>query len=264
MDRKKITETNREAWNEVTPLHQKARKVNLEEQFKEKNFSVLGSLETKKLQEINIKGMEIAHLCCNNGIELLSILNSLEAESGTGFDISDEAIKEATKLQRSSGLNCSFIRTDVYEIDKKYYNSFDLVYFTIGALSWLPDLNELFLIASNLLKHNGKLFLYEMHPFLDMLDPENKENPLKISESYFKEEPWIEKSGIDYLGKTKYDAKTTIEFSHKLSDIMTAIIKAGLKINEFNEYPHDISAVFQHLEHKKMVPLCYLIIAGKG
>jgi len=45
---------------------------------------------------------------------------------------------------------------------------------------------------------------------------------------------------------------------------MTAIIKAGLKIIEFNEYPHDISAVFQHLEDEKMVPLCYLIIAGKG
>jgi hypothetical protein len=34
MDRKKITESNREAWNEVTPLHQKARKVNLEEKFR--------------------------------------------------------------------------------------------------------------------------------------------------------------------------------------------------------------------------------------
>ncbi len=264
MDRKKISETNREAWNEVTPLHQKARKVNLEEKFKEKNFSVLSTLETTKLQEINVKGMKIAQLCCNNGRELLSILNSLEAESGTGFDISDEAIKEATKLQRSSGLNCSFIRTDAYEIDKKYYNSFDLVYFTVGALSWLPDLNELFLISSKLLKPKGQLFLYEMHPFLDMFDPENKDDPLRISESYFKEEPWIEKSGIDYLGKTKYDAKTTIEYSHKLSDIMTAIIKAGLKITEFNEYPHDISAVFQHLEDKKMVPLSYLIIAGKG
>jgi len=200
----------------------------------------------------------------STGIELLSILNSLEAESGTGFDISDEAIKEATKLQQSSGLNCSFIRTDVYEIDKKYYNSFDLVYITVGALSWLPDLNELFLIASNLLKPKGQLFMYEMHPFLDMLDPENKKDPLKITESYFKVEPWIENAGIDYLGKTKYKAKTTIEFTHKLSDIINAIIKSGIQITELNEYPHDISAVFQHLECKKMVPLCYLIIAGKG
>ena len=41
MERKEITETNREAWNEVTPLHQKARKIDLAEKFKEKGFSLL-------------------------------------------------------------------------------------------------------------------------------------------------------------------------------------------------------------------------------
>jgi SAM-dependent methyltransferase len=263
MDRKKITEANREAWNEVTPLHQKARKINLEEKFKEKGYSLLDPIETKKLQEIIVKGMSIAHLCCNNGRELLSILNAFEAESGVGFDISDEAIKEAYSLQQISGLNCKFKRTNVYEIDEEYFNSFDLVYITVGALSWLPDMEELFQIASNLLKPKGQLFMYEMHPFLDMLDPENKKDPLNIKESYFKVEPWIENTGIDYLGKTKYKAKTTIEFSHKLSDIINAIIKSGIQITEFNEYSHDISAVFKHLEQVQMVPLCYLIIGKK-
>ena len=82
MERKEIAEANRKAWNEVTPLHQKARKINLAEKFKEKDFSLLDPIETKKLQEVNVKGMSIAHLCCNNGRELLSILNALEAEFG--------------------------------------------------------------------------------------------------------------------------------------------------------------------------------------
>ncbi|MHA1969065.1 MAG: class I SAM-dependent methyltransferase [Candidatus Hodarchaeales archaeon] len=263
MDRKKITESNREAWNEVTPLHQKARKVNLEEKFTEKGFSVLDPIETKKLQKIKVKGMRIAHLCCNNGRELLSILNALEAESGVGFDISDEAIKEANNLQQITGLNCKFKRTDIYEIDEEYFNSFDMVYITVGALVWLPDMDELFQIASKLLKPKGQLFMYEMHPFLDMLDPENKKDPLKITDSYFKVEPWIETAGIDYIGKTKYKAKTTIEFTHKLSDIINAIIKSGIQIIEFNEYSHDISAVFEHLEQEHMVPLCYLILGKK-
>lgn len=263
MDRKGITQTNREAWNEVTPLHQKARKINFEEKFTEKGFSVLDPIETKKLHEIKVQGMSIAHLCCNNGIELFSILNALEAESGVGFDISDEAIKEANKLQQVTGLNCKFKRTDVYEIDEDYFNSFDLVYITVGALSWLPDMDDFFQIASNLLKPKGQLFMYEMHPFLDMLDPEKKRDPLKITESYFKVEPWIENAGIDYLGKTKYKAKTTIEFTHKLSDIINAIIKSGIQITELNEYSHDISAVFKHLEQEQKVPLCYLILGKK-
>ncbi len=263
MERKEITEANREAWNEVTPLHQKARKINLAEKFKEKGFTLLDPIETKKLQEVNVKGMSIAHLCCNNGRELLSILNALEAEFGVGFDISDEAIEEANNLQQISGLNCKFKRTNVYEIDEEYFNSFDMVYITVGALSWLPDMDEFFQVASNLLKPKGQLFMYEMHPFLDMLDPENKNNPLKITDSYFKVEPWIETAGIDYIGKTKYKAKTTIEFTHKLSDIMNAIIKSGIQITEFNEYSHDISAVFHHLEQEQKVPLCYLIIGKK-
>lgn len=67
----------------------------------------------------------------------MSLIN-IGAESGVGFDISDEAIKEANELKEISGLNCDFIRTDVYDIDEKYNNRFDLVYISIGQFSTTP------------------------------------------------------------------------------------------------------------------------------
>ena len=102
MDYKQYTEANREAWNEVTPKHQKARKENLMEKFKENDYNALDPIETAKLLELGVKGKRIAQLCCNNGKDLLSLLN-LGAISGVGFDISDEAIKEANRLQVVSG-----------------------------------------------------------------------------------------------------------------------------------------------------------------
>ena len=41
---------------------------------------------------------------------------------------------------------------------------------TIGVLGWLPDLDAFFGIVSRLLRTDGQLFIYEMHPILDMFD----------------------------------------------------------------------------------------------
>jgi len=126
MDIKKYTEANREAWNEVIPIHQKSHSRNLKHEFTKKGYSVLDEIETALLKDIGLKGKNVAHLCCNNGRELLSIIN-IGAASGVGFDISDEAIREANELRELCELNCDFVRTDVYDIDDKYTNSFDLV-----------------------------------------------------------------------------------------------------------------------------------------
>jgi len=267
MDIKEFTEANREAWNEVIPIHQKSRSINLNNEFKKKGFSVLDEIETSLLKDIGIRGKKIAHLCCNNGRELLSLIN-MGAESGVGFDISDEAIKEANELKEISGLNCDFIRTDVYDIDEKYSNSFDLVYISIGAFNWLPELKRFFSIASRLLKDNGMVFIYEMHPFTNMLAAEREEaldmaDPLGIQYSYFKTEPWISNNGIDYVGNSNYDAKTKYEFTHTISEVLNSLISNGINIKMFNEYSHDISACFEHVEIEGKVPLCFILIGKK-
>lgn len=267
MDIKKYTRANREAWNEVTPIHREVRKVNLKEKFKEKGFSTLDELISSKLKQIPIDGKKVAQLCCNNGRETLSMVN-LGAESAVGFDISDEAIKEARELAEISGLNCRFIRTDVYDIGEEYFDTFDLIFITIGALPWLPDLDRFFDIVSKMLKKEGTLLIYEEHPFVYMLATEkdgefDPENPMKLAFSYFREEPWIDNTGIDYIGKTVYRGKTSYSFSQKLSDVINPIIRSGMKITEFSEYNHNISDTFEHIENQKIMPLSYVLMGRK-
>jgi len=267
MDFKKFTNMNREAWNEAMPYHRRGRKINLEEAFKDPNYIVLDPIEQEKLLKIGLEGKKVVHLCCNNGIELISIVR-LGANRGVGYDISDEAIREANIFSKIARVNCKFFQSDVYDLDSNNTGTFDLLYISVGALSWLPDIPRFFEIAASMLKPNGFIFIYEIHPYTDILGVEGEDgyqqdHPLNPMYSYFKEEPWIDTDGIDYIGGVKYESKPMVEFSHTISSILNSLIKAGIEIREFNEYSHDISTNFKDIEGDKMIPLSYILIGKK-
>jgi SAM-dependent methyltransferase len=143
-----------------------------------------------------------------------------------------------------------------------------MVFISIGALCWLPDLEKLFTIAVRLLKPAGKLVIYELHPISNVIAaPPEKEydpnDPLKICYRYFQPEPLVSNDGIDYVGKTTYQGKTKYDFMHTMGYIITSIVKNGIVLEEFSEYQHDISDLFDHLGDDSKLPLSYIIIANK-
>jgi len=266
-DLKKYTEANRQAWNEVTPVHQKAREVNYSREFSKRGYSNLDDVITAKLKELQIDGKDVAQVCCNNGSETLSLIN-IGAKSAVGFDISDEAIKEARELVESSGLNCKFVRTDVYDIGDEYNSRFDLVFITIGALAWMPDLEKYFKTVSKMIKPGGNLVIYENHPFHYMFADDGEEgfdpdNPEKIVFDYFRTEPWVCDDGIDYIGGSRYKSKVNYCYSYNISTLLNSIIKSGIRIKEFNEYKHNISSEYKLLEKNKNMPFCYILVGEK-
>lgn len=261
-------ERNRKAWNEAASVHRKNRKINYHELFKNKNYSALDATLSSIINKIQLNGKNIAQLCCNNGRELLSIVNTTGA-TGVGFDISDEFIAEADAIAKSANLNCRFVRADINNLTGKYDNNFDLVLFTAGALTWFHDLEKLFQLVGKLLKSEGYLIIYEIHPFTNLLAMKDEsiydsKNPYKISYNYFRDDPWISNTGADYIGKTTYKSKTFTSFAHKISDIVTAIGSNKIVIKEFIEYPHDVSAGFEDLEKNQIIPLSYTIIGRKA
>src|ERR1700690_1135037 len=129
---KQYTEANRAAWNEVMPRHRQAAKEKLDKLVSQPGFVRLDEVEIELLQQVGLKGKSVVHLCCNNGIELMSLKNMGAAEC-VGFDISEEAIKEAGERAAQSRIDCQFIRSDVYELDVRYAGQFDLVYISAGC-----------------------------------------------------------------------------------------------------------------------------------
>ncbi|MDJ0808138.1 MAG: class I SAM-dependent methyltransferase [Gammaproteobacteria bacterium] len=264
---KQYTESNKAAWNEVMPLHQKAAKERWDNAFIQPGFICLEKHELDLITRIGIQEKSIAHLCCNNGIELLSIKN-LGAGECVGFDISELAIQEARERAKRSGIDCQYVQSDVYDIGPEYTARFDMVYFSAGGLGWLPNLKLLFAKVARMLRRDGALCIHEIHPFSEMLPFDNYEGDdvLRVIEPYFMAEPYVEYAGLDYVGGTEYDS--TIPqywFVHTLSDIQMAMIQNQIALEYFAEYETDISAGHQRIEQAKAgIPLSYALLGRKG
>lgn len=196
------------------------------------------------LKSLDLKGKTIAQFGCNNGRELLSAMQ-LGAAHGIGFDLTENFVGQARQIAEKIGCkNVDFVTTNLLEIDETYHNRFDLIFFTIGAITWFKDLNELFTVVSKCLKSNGMLLVNDFHPFMEMLpfpgeegyDPDHLG---RVTYSYFRKEPWIENDGMSYI-TPEYYSKTFTSFSHTLSEIFTALIESGISIKKFLEFDYDL------------------------
>ena len=241
MEIDKIIEINRQAWNEATQHHQRARGYELFNGFSNSNFSTLERDGDENLiaeiRKIDLTGKVIAQIPCNNGRELLSLMKH-GAREGVGFDLSDTAIDEAKKLAEISKLNVKFNRINILDIGNNWDTTFDFIYISEGSLQWFPNLNDFFKVIARLLKPEGNLLIYEMHPFAYLLEQiEDNKNEITISDllPYFKKGPYSYKDGLDYVGEIKYNAKECCWFMHTVSDIITAIIKNNISIVDFRE-----------------------------
>jgi SAM-dependent methyltransferase len=265
---KETYEKNREAWNEAMTYHQKARGKYLREGFENQNFTTFtwegDEILIEKFKEIGLENKVVAQLPCNNGRELLSIVN-LGAKKGIGFDISDTAIWEANDLKALSNLNAEFHRTNILDIDDTFNNSIDFIYISEGSLQWFPSLNDYFKIVAKLLKPNGKILIHEIHPFAYFFDTANdlgEDTTLDNFISYFEKGPYSYKNGLDYVGQIKYEAKECCWYMHKMSDIINAIICNGLEIEKIEEYNTEI-ANDERMKNIEKFPLSYMINCRK-
>ena len=264
MQKEEYIQANRKAWNETETYHRKVSFEKLLSEFKKPGFNVLDSYALNIFQKISIQGKDAIQLCCNNGREILSIKN-MGAGRCVGFDLSDAFILQAKELAQAGGIDCEFYQGDANRIPQEFEAKFDLVFISVGTLGWMPDLNDFFSQIKKLLVPQGWLFLYEMHPILDMFAEEkdilDSEFPV-LRYSYFRKEPFAENTGLDYLGKTNYESLTTYWFHHKMSDIFQACLLNGFNIDDFQELAHDLSETFSWLEEfSPRPPLSYILTA---
>lgn len=258
-------ENNKAAWEEAFE-HKHAG-------WGEENYRILKS-ETlpffcedmvKELRTIDFKDKNIAQFCCNNGRELLSLMQ-LGPKSGTGFDIAENIIRQAEDTARMAGIgNCRFVPCSILDIDEQYHNCFDFILFTIGAITWFEDLKPLFQKVSACLKPGGALLIHDFHPVMNMLpmpgEPDfDGDNLNRVAYSYFRSEPWIENEGMGYMSE-QYHSKTFTSFSHTMSAIVNAVCDSGMRITGLKEFDYDVG--LSEVYDKKGFPLSYILTAEK-
>jgi SAM-dependent methyltransferase len=264
MDKKTdYCQLNRKAWNAAIPQHKKAMDEKWDTMYSDPHFIFQKGVELEELRKIGIKGKRIAHFSCNNGIELMS-LKRMGASRCVGFDICDAAVDEALMRSGKFNIECEFIRTNVLDIPENYNNSFDLVYVTVGALVWIPDLTAYIKKAADLLVKGGYLFIYEHHPYASIFTFDEEKDPLTVVDHYFKEgvEEWTD--GLDYYAGSEYKSPPTYEFPYTISKLLNAVASNNMNLKVFNEFENDIAICFKRLEEAEIrLPLSYILIAIK-
>jgi len=218
-----------------------------------------------EIEKLDFQGKRVAQFCCNNGRELLSLME-LGAAGAVGFDIAENIIAQAKDTAQKAGIeNCDFVACNILEIPDSYYGQFDIVLLTVGAICWFEDLEVFFEKAAKCLKGGGLLIMNEIHPFENMVpvpgedefDPRNMD---RLAFSYFRKEPWLQNKGMDYM-TGEYKSKTFTSFSHTLSEIINSLSANGLKTVRFNEYDYDIGIT--DVYDGFGLPLSFILMAEK-
>lgn len=253
-------QANLAAWEEAAPIHARHNLNELLEHVRKPGFSVLDDSATLHLKRLGVRGKSVAQVCCNNGVELLSC-KALGAARCVGFDGAQGFVDQGKELAKAADLDVEFVCCEAHEIPSQYHAQFDIVMITIGVLSWMPDIDKFFSRVAKLLAPNGVIFIYEHHPILLMFEPGPADGPVHWELSYFREEAYIDDSGLDYFGGDSYDATPNASFSHKMSDIVMGGIKSCLTLEHFEELPKHISNAWWNVEHAGIgVPMSYTMV----
>lgn len=260
MPREDYIQANRRMWNETAAIHAETYVNALKARIHAPDFSTFDAVEQRLFARIGLPGKAVVQLACNNGRELIAVKKA-GAGDCLGVDLSDAFIEQARELATAAGVAVEFLQASVYALPETLFNRFDLVYITIGVLGWLEDLDAFFATVAALLRPGGQVFIYEMHPILNMFEGSQG---LVMNASYFRREPFYAEAEPDY-----YDPARTIQagsywFAHTLGEIIQGCLDHSLALEHFAEYDHDISNVYAAFEEEvNKLPLCYSLIARK-
>lgn len=129
-------EPNRDLWDKRVRAHL-AHGLYPSERVENGSYRIL---EPDVTELGDVAGRRLLHLQCNAGADTL-----FWASVGaivTGVDFSEVAIAEATRLATVTGVDATFIRSDIYDLRPQVLGRFDIVYTSTGVLWWLPDLRR--------------------------------------------------------------------------------------------------------------------------
>jgi SAM-dependent methyltransferase len=245
------TAANRRGWNSIA-----ADRGCEPAQFFVQGGSTLEDFELGLLPDLGSRSL--VHLACANGDESLSL--AAQGARVTGIDISDVAVGIAQRTAEEAGLDAHFVASDIYDLPAGL-GQFDIAYMSWGGICWMPDLNRWAAIVAGLLKPGGTLGLFEHHPIWEVVGVEDG-NPALIGD-YFGRTP----DEVQLVDPSKWATGSTPEtelesFVWPVSQVLTAVINAGLTIERFTEGAK--GSMYSGLNpDPSWLPAYYVIIASK-
>ncbi|MFP7760146.1 class I SAM-dependent methyltransferase [Marisediminicola sp. LYQ85] len=181
----------------------------------------------------SVSALDVCHLQCHIGTDTVSLARA--GARVTGVDFSSGALTSAAALARRLGVDVTWVETDVLDARAAVTGDFDLVYTSIGTITWLPDLERWAAQVAALLRRGGTFYIRDGHPALYSID-ENADH-LRVRYAYFgdgRAQEWNDAS--TYAGDGTVAHTRTYEWPHPISEIVNSLIGAGLQILRLDEH----------------------------
>jgi SAM-dependent methyltransferase len=240
MDYTNIFQANKDLWNQRTAVHKDSSFYD-KEGFKA-GKTVLTPIELNEVGDV--KGKTMLHLQCHFGMDSLDWAR--RGAKVTGIDLSDEAIKTAKELNDELKLDAKFICCNVYDLDPQKIESSkahslgealgeafaDIVFTSYGVIGWLPDLDKWAEIIAYYLKPGGLFYIAEFHPVVWMFDDEFTH----IKYYYENREMIVTENYGTYTNRKADITGKEYSWNHSISEVVNALIKHGLEIQQLNEF----------------------------
>ncbi len=170
--------------------------------------------------------------------------------------LSDEAIKLAREINDELKLDAKFICCNVYDLlteNQKLAKApplegfgeaaFDIVFTSYGTIGWLPDLDPWAKVIVERLKPGGIFYIAEFHPVVWMFDDEFTH----IKYYYDNRELIITENEGTYTDRNADIKGKEYSWNHSISEVLNALINAGLKIEFFNEHMYSPYPCFRNM-----------------
>jgi hypothetical protein len=114
---------------------------------------------------------------------------------------------------------------------------FGIVYVSWRSLNWLPDIWRWAELVASLLIPGGYLYLVEQHPFISVM----KERDGHLEPSFARrtpiERPILTEATTTYTGDDTQLTNSRIhEWEHPVSDVITALLGSGLRLDFLHEH----------------------------
>ena len=236
---------NQALWNTWTPFHLTSPFYNVEG-FKA-GRETLNPIELAGPGDVH--GKSLLHLQCHFGMDTLSWAR--HGAIVTGADFSEEAIRAARSLASELGLTATFVHSNLYDLAQHLTGQFDVVFTSNGVLGWLPDLEGWAQVIAHFLKPGGLFYIVEVHPFVLMFDERRDDAELHLRHPYFPQPaPLVEEEKGSYAAPDAPTQGIAYYWLHSLADILGALLRAGLRIESFEEYPFMHWAFFPWMERR--------------
>ncbi|WP_120492956.1 class I SAM-dependent methyltransferase [Microbacterium phyllosphaerae] len=225
---------NLQNWDDRVPLHEAAYGLDA---FGDPNhLSDVVSDDLPVLDRFatggSLSGLDLCHLQCHIGTDTISLARA--GARVTGVDFSEPALRAAAALAERTGVSATWVHTDVLDARNAVSGDFDVVYTSIGTICWLQDLDRWAAQIVALLRPGGTFFIRDGHPALLALDEDAEGFATRYS--YFgdgRAQQWDDES--TYAGDGTVAHSRTYEWPHPLSEILGALLRAGLRLVHFDE-----------------------------